>query len=334
MTFFLASNGGNCVGCEWVAAQGEITPDTPEVFRQFIELSGSPYRLVFHSPGGNLIAGIQLGEMIRQTGATTMIGETVRMEAQYGESETTIPGVCASACTFAFIGGTERFVSDDDRLGVHQFYSSDDATMDSEVVQALVGFSLIHTLQMGVDAGVIVAASGTSPNEIHWFNREELVLFGLDTSGSFVEPWVLEPYRAGTVLTTRLHTSTRRSVAVTLFCRTQPNRWHLLLTEEDSSGAMQLTTGDFFQFSGAYPSSPTIVLGDQTVRVKGDDIDFQRIVGDEVLLSILLPNTLPSFAGQTLSFDPDFARVFNNLLSATVVLPPAEWLNVTQRNCL
>lgn len=32
MTFHLAGNGANCVGCEWIAAQDEIMPETPELF--------------------------------------------------------------------------------------------------------------------------------------------------------------------------------------------------------------------------------------------------------------------------------------------------------------
>ena len=36
MTFYLAGNGGNFVGCEWVAAQGEIMPETPELFQLYV----------------------------------------------------------------------------------------------------------------------------------------------------------------------------------------------------------------------------------------------------------------------------------------------------------
>ncbi len=334
MTFYLAGNGGNCVGCEWVAAQGEITSDTPEVFQRFVEEHGSPYHLVLHSPGGSLLAGIRLGELIRETGATTMIGETVSMGAEYGNAKETVPGVCASACAFAFMGGQERYVDDLDQLGVHQFYSADDTAVDSEIVQALVGYSLIHTLRMGIDAGVIVAASGTSPDDIHWFSQEELVAFGLDTSGTLTDPWKLEPYRSGLVLATRVHTSTRRTVAVTFFCRTETRRWHLLLTEQNAHQAGQLSAGDFFQFSGQYPSSPTLSLGEKMFRVTADDIEFQRISGDQILLSLYLPGDLATHAGLQLAFDPDLPRVFNDLLRAQVYLPEADWMHLAERNCI
>ena len=160
MTFVLAGNGGNCNGCEWVAAQGDITDETPTAFQNFIAENGTPYLIVLNSPGGNLVAGIQLGQMIRDTGATTEIGETVPETDQGLEKwRKILPGICASACAYSFIGGVERFVDREGKLGVHQFYSTDDSSIDSKTVQSLVGLTLLHTLRMGVDPRVIVAAS-------------------------------------------------------------------------------------------------------------------------------------------------------------------------------
>jgi hypothetical protein len=36
MTFHYASQGGNCDHCEWIAAQGTITADTPDSFKTFL----------------------------------------------------------------------------------------------------------------------------------------------------------------------------------------------------------------------------------------------------------------------------------------------------------
>jgi hypothetical protein len=334
MTFYLAGNGGNCVGCEWVAAQGEIMPETPELFQLYVKENGQPHHIVFNSPGGNLLAGIRLGQLIREAGATTLIGETLLMGAEYGNAKTTVPGECASACVFAFMGGEERFVGELDRLGVHQFYSTSEQVVDSEVVQALVGYSLIHTLRMGIDAGVIVAASGTSPKDIHWFSREELSAFGLDTGGASVEPWGLEPYRSGLVLTTRVHSSSRRSVAVTLFCRTETRQWHILLAEQNAHHAKQLRKDDFFQFSSKYASSPTLSIGEVIYSVTPNDVEFQRISEDQITLSLYLPQNMSAFSGETLKFDPDFPQVFIDLLSLTVDLPSFEWMDTIERNCI
>ena len=116
MTFVLSGTGGNCNGCEWVAAQGEITEDTPAVFSAYIRDFGNPHLIVLNSDGGNLLAGIELGRMIRAAGANTAIGETRSLSGDLSHLEETIPGVCASACAFAFIGGVERWVGPKDLL--------------------------------------------------------------------------------------------------------------------------------------------------------------------------------------------------------------------------
>ncbi len=333
MSFQLVSNGGNCTGCEWVAAEGDITPDTPDDFRRYIEEYGAPHFISLHSPGGSLIAGIELGELIRETGATTEIGKTVSMGADYYNNKQTSPGICASACAFAFMGGIERYIGEQDLLGVHQFYSADNSGFASEIIQTLVGYSLIHTLRMGIDAGVIVAASGTSPEEIYWFDRHELVAFGLDTSGSFTDPWVIEPYRSGLVLTTKVHTSTRRSVAVTLFCRAQTGRWHLLIAEPYTN-YNQLVDGDFFRFKQQFPSRPTISIGEQSFNVTENDVEFQRLSGDQILVSLFLPINSGGLAGKRIRFDPDLARVFGQLMFVNVELPSLAWLESIGRNCI
>lgn len=335
MSFHLASSGGNCNGCEWLSAQGEITPETPQAFRDYIEANGEPYIVTFHSPGGSLVAGIELGELIRKTGATTSIGETTQMVGKdVNQYEETRPGKCASACVFAFMGGIERWVGDDDLVGVHQFYATDDNETPSEVVQALAGLTLFHTINMGVDPRVIVAASQTASNEIYWFTEEELSLFGLDTSASYTQPWRLEPYKKGLVINTTHHESIRRSVSVTLFCRIEDQVWRLLISEEDAHHANQLDEGNFFHFEGQYPSDPMISVGTIQYEIQQRDIEFQRISGANILLSLYLPDSVVTAYGQRLSFEPDFARVFNQLLWVNVELPPREWLEAIARNCI
>ena len=78
MRFKLASNGGvSC--CEWIAAEGEITKQTPNDFEAFLNewktwggLDGHTIR--FNSPGGALIAGVQLGELFRSGRFSTEVG--------------------------------------------------------------------------------------------------------------------------------------------------------------------------------------------------------------------------------------------------------------------
>ena len=163
------------------------------------------------------------------------------------------PGIWASACAFAFMGGVERIVGEKDLLGVHQFYSTSD--IDSELAQRLAGLTLLHTIQMGVDPSVIVLASATSPDEMHWFSKAELVNLNIDNTRSFTEDWGLEPYKNGLVLHTEHHESTRRSVDVTLFCRASTNSWHMLLSESNGCAEHGHKDGKFLNFRGQYRSN-------------------------------------------------------------------------------
>jgi hypothetical protein len=181
MTFTPSWNGGNCVGCEWLQATGVITENTPRRFAEYITNHGTPHFIALHSPGGDLVAGLQLGELIRATGATTWIGQSRPDEFGLEGTELLEPGICASACAFAFMGGRERSIGPLDMLGVHQFFSANGSDLPSTSVQATVGLTLIHTISMGVDPAVIVAASGTSPEEMYWFNEEEIARFGLES---------------------------------------------------------------------------------------------------------------------------------------------------------
>ncbi len=334
MRFWGASNGGNCAGCGWVAAEGEITPETPSAFQEFIAEHGEPYLVHLHSPGGNLIAGIELGRLIREHGANTSIAKTVPMtEKGLSHWEKSEPGICASACAFAFMGGVDRYARPNE-LGVHQFYSSSDESNDQEMVQKLAGLSLFHVMQMGIDPRVMLPTSGTAPESVFWFSAEELKAFGLDTSSTNTEAWRLEPYIGGLVLTTVHRASASRSVAVTLFCRSEDQGWRLLLAEDDPCYEKQLNGKPLLDFERQYPVCPTITFGSQLFVVNSKDVEFERFVEGRVLVSIHLPRIVEVSGGLQIEFYPDLASAFGPLIYVSVALPENEWLEVAGRNCI
>ena len=57
----------------------------------------------FESPGGHVKPALEVAEVIRRRGLDTYVGR-----------------FCASACTVAFLGGRQRWVAPDGRLGFHQ----------------------------------------------------------------------------------------------------------------------------------------------------------------------------------------------------------------------
>src|SRR5262245_66135182 len=71
MTFRLASDGGPTPHL-WIVADGDITSDTPDRFREFLLAGnirrGSPLDVYLHSNGGNLFGGDALGGLILDHG--------------------------------------------------------------------------------------------------------------------------------------------------------------------------------------------------------------------------------------------------------------------------
>jgi hypothetical protein len=214
MIFREGFNGGNCNGCEWIIAEGTIQPDTPQVFAKFLELKKSKGVIRFNSPGGNLLAGMKLGEMIRSAGLFTAVGKTVGEQSSFdadtiqekpldGPTYKANDGICASACVYAFIGGGTRFASKS-KIGIHQFYdgkalneplAKTASAVDRSVDQLLAGLLLEYVMRMGVDARLISLASSVPPwEDMKWLSGQELLDLKIDNSETVFTPISVEPF--------------------------------------------------------------------------------------------------------------------------------------------
>ena len=209
----VASNGGNCNGCEWLVLDGRIPADAGSMLETWIkknDYTGVPLTIVMNSNGGSLIGGIRLGQTIRRLGLKTEVGKTVP-EPDIPHFQKQAPGGCYSSCAYAFLGGVQRTVASG-TYGVHQFYS--DAffdtpaqkafsAMDLSAQQALTGVILAYVVEMGADPQVVIAANGMRPDEIFKPSEAQLkdwkVVFDPDAYGG----WRIEPFKDGIVLFSR-----------------------------------------------------------------------------------------------------------------------------------
>jgi hypothetical protein len=225
LRFELHGNGGNCNGCEWLAADGEITIDSADRLLAYLQKEKLPdWRgsVLLNSPGGNLIGGIKLGEAIRKQGMSTEIGRSVpdgALDWTHQKHE----GACVSACAFAFLGGVSRSVGG--KIGVHQFYNEAAIVNPSAKVFNAIDFSaqqllsallIDYVMHMGVDPRLVVMASSISPTEVHYLSQEEAEELKVSWEPQKFEPWSIDAYGNGVVA----YTKTRdRRTTVTLFCR-------------------------------------------------------------------------------------------------------------------
>ena len=233
MRFSWGSNGGNCgAPCNWIAADGEIGPDTPEEFRRFVGSNLRPGELFFlNSPGGSLIAALELGRQLRRIGALVAVGKSQR-DPSSRTLQQVVPGYCLSACVFAFMGGAARFYDDDgsqdtprpwwggwwpgrQRLGIHQFYIDRAAqavgdrmgagvefSIGMSVSQVITGTLVSYAMEMGVDPRVVTLAGRAGPDGMYILSRREAIDVNLSNAPDPLPSWSLRPYRNGLVAVT------------------------------------------------------------------------------------------------------------------------------------
>lgn len=152
------------------------SPDEPTIFaiegdledgdhKKFIDkaISATDGIVVFHSTGGNLLAGIRIGEAIRLKGFVTLVAEG---------------NYCASSCALAWLGGQPRFMAQKGRVGFHAAYKREgDKPRESGVANALVG---AYLNSLGLSQRAVVYITETPPAEMRWLTLEEAGKHGIE----------------------------------------------------------------------------------------------------------------------------------------------------------
>lgn len=154
----------------YISAVGEITPETPDRFVTFLRSIDSqgyrPHSVTFHSPGGSLASGIELGHLIRRLQLDTHVGKS---------SE------CASACMLAFIGGWSRKVTHDGRIGNHQLSNTASDVANIQDIQTLIGYLSDYHSEMNVSPLAVTAAMTKRSSAMYWYSPSERKEWGIET---------------------------------------------------------------------------------------------------------------------------------------------------------
>jgi len=89
-----------------VLVKGELSPsDAPRFARETDDIKEAV--VLLESPGGTMFAGLSIGKTIRRKGFDTAVPSSV---------------ACVSACALAWLGGSERFMAENARIGFHAAY--------------------------------------------------------------------------------------------------------------------------------------------------------------------------------------------------------------------
>jgi hypothetical protein len=155
---------GPAIHTGWIHLAGEIKYDDRKRFQQVAQTFESPRVVVFlEGPGGDLIAGLSIGDEIHSRG-----WRTVALDR------------CESACAYIWVAGAERIVGEGAIIGFHA--AVDMVTkQETGMGNALLGSYLTN---MGFDYNAIAGMTQTGPSGMRYLTVEAAKAWGLSYVGN------------------------------------------------------------------------------------------------------------------------------------------------------
>jgi hypothetical protein len=183
----------------WVSAVGIVTADSPHDFDEFSrgrDLAGAT--IVLDSSGGSVNDSIALGRRIRNLGAYTTVGTSIRNDTIPGTRAAVAPeAYCESMCVFLLLAGKTRYVPDEAHIRVHQIWMGDRAddakaasynAQDLMIVERDIGRLAKFTFDMGGTGDLLQLALSVPPwEDLHELTRAELRLSNLVTTDAIAD---------------------------------------------------------------------------------------------------------------------------------------------------
>jgi len=145
-----------------VTIKGELDfADTIEFQRKTEGLSEAVILLA--SPGGNAMAGVQIGKVIRQKGFLTVVPARIN---------------CASACALAWLGGTPRFMAKDSQIGFHAAYvMKGGRPRKSRVANEAIA---AYLKQLALPRRAIAHITTMPPERLYWLSLDKARGLGIE----------------------------------------------------------------------------------------------------------------------------------------------------------
>lgn len=141
---------------------GALNEGDAEVFRKRVAPL-SRAAVFLESEGGNLLAGIQLGEAIRLKGFSTAV-----------------TGICASACALAWLGGQPRFMTPVASVGFH----AASINQRGQVSETGIGNALVgaYLTRIGLSYSTVAYVTQASPSSMTWLTVKDASQHGIEVS--------------------------------------------------------------------------------------------------------------------------------------------------------
>ncbi len=213
--FYLAKGDADACGpgCStWIAAEGKFDPGAASRLRRLLAKLGRPRPpIYFHSPGGVVVAALEVGRLIREQKLEVSVAHTVplgcdrdkpaekscdaqkRSGGPIAAQFDPLVAMCNSACVYALAGGSVRHVPPGVKLGIHDVGLDPAKPPPRAVARAAKAVTherieeYLH--EMGIDEGLYKAALAVPFESPRALEREEVVRFGIDRREFDETPW-------------------------------------------------------------------------------------------------------------------------------------------------
>lgn len=183
---------------------GVIDEATPVQVEKILSGYNGEMQVYLNSQGGNLIAGLKLGKILRKYRATTLVAKyrhtgKSRNSPRVYEID---PGACESACAFAFLGGYYRLMySNQSKLGVHRFWSTSGPKVDDLDSGQVMTTAIVNYLsEMQVDPALMNHVVSAGKNEMKHLDYGIMRKLNVTNDGRALPQWSIEIGKNGAYL--------------------------------------------------------------------------------------------------------------------------------------
>lgn len=162
---------------------GEITEaDTARTVMLMKAAGAGGGTVYFDTQGGDLFAGLDLGQEIRRMGFATSVAGAAPSGLK--------PGTCQSVCVLSLIGGKYRYAEQGSTVGVHRFYRRQHGSaVDLDVGQVMSAAITSHIDDMGVDKALFDLIVKSGRGEMLMLKTADLTRLGVINNGVLPAEW-------------------------------------------------------------------------------------------------------------------------------------------------
>jgi hypothetical protein len=146
-----------------ISVTGDITANDIEAFANALDAipAKDEAYVRLDSTGGYALAGIAIGDLVRNSGMKTWVDDNV---------------ICSSACGAIWIAGSRKWAGANSHIGFHGAYSPQSG-LASPVIMALLG---AHYGYLGYGAKTIIWLVSGRPLDMHWLTPDLATMYGID----------------------------------------------------------------------------------------------------------------------------------------------------------